>query len=731
MAFKEVMMADHKNLQDVYENLLQRNLPAAMEAMQIFLSVRPNGADIEMLNGIRNDFQLMTDYWARGYKDHQAEALYDNLLKRMYTFYIHESIVYEVNNSSLLISIYNRTQPVVGSQSIAELQKELEGFVSDVAMLEFEHEHKRRDKQKELYQRHHELMNCWFDYMIISPVWSAEQAEDMQRLLLSPTVDINDQQVLISGISIATVNHFDVYKLKVLMNVYQQSTDEAVRQRSLVGWVLAVGDEILPVLYKEEVDKIHKMLEKKEVCEELTALQQQIYLCMNAEKDNQTIQKEILPGLLNNSNFKVTRNGIEEVEDDPMEDILHPDAEERRMEELEENYRRMQSMQKQGSDIYFGGFSQMKRFTFFKDAMNWFVPFYMEHPGIAEIVDQFHTNRFLQLMMHMGPFCNSDKYSFILGFSQVVDKMPKEVMKMLEMGEASIENTFSEEMKTAAFIRRTYLQDLYRFYRLFSFKGLFRNPFEQDVSLFFANPIFSHTHLEPYMIEMASMMMKRKLIKEAAAVLDNVGEDRRNLRFYLMTGYLAQNYNCKFIFTDCPVYDCFSKALESDPENAQALNGFAKMYFGIKKYAEALNYYEKLLELYPDKKSYMLNHAVCLTKLKRYDDALKELFLLNYEQPDDKRVIKVLAWTLTCDGKYDQAIKFYSQLLSEKANAEDLLNYGYCLWFSGNVKDASDCFHSYLKETGEKKEVILDIERELIKEKEITPTEQQMMLYIL
>ena len=67
------------------------------------------------------------------------------------------------------------------------------------------------------------------------------------------------------------------------------------------------------------------------------------------------------------------------------------------------------------------------------------------------------------------------------------------------------------------------------------------------------------------------------------------------------------------------------------------------MYFGIKKYAEALNYYEKLLELYPDKKSYMLNHAVCLTKLKRYDDALKELFLLNYEQPDEKRVIKVLA----------------------------------------------------------------------------------------
>ncbi len=712
-------MAEHKNLQDVYEHLLQRNLSAAMDAMQIFLIVRPNGADIETLNGIRADFQLMTEYWKRGYKDPQAMALYENLLKRMYAFYIYESIVYEVSNSSLLSTVYARTYPVVSSQSIGELQQELEGFVSDVAMLELEQAHKRRNKQKALYLKHHGLMNDWFDYMLVSPVWSAEQAEEMERLLLSPTVDTNDQQVLISGISIAALNHFDIFKLKVLLNVYQKTGDEAVRQRALAGWVYAASDEILPVLYREEVADIEKLLERKEVCEEVTALQQQIYLCLNAEKDNQTIQKEILPGLLNNSNFRITRNGIEEVEDDPMEDILHPDAEERRMEELEENYRRMQNMQKQGSDIYFGGFSQMKRFAFFKDAMNWFVPFYMEHPGISEIVDKFHSSRFMHVMMQAGPFCNSDKYSLILGFSQVVDKMPKEVLRMLEMGEASIDETFSEEMKTAAFIRRSYLQDLYRFCRLFSYKGLFKNPFEQDVCLFFANPVFSKTHLEPYFMDIASSLMKRKRYKEATAVLDNVGEARRDLRYYLMKGYLSQNI------------DCFRKALELDPVNEQAINGLAKLSFKQEKYDDALAYYDRLLVINTEKKSYLLNHAVCLLKLLRYGDALKELYQLNYEQPDDKRVNKVLAWTLTCDGKYEQAIKLYSQLLTDNADAEDLLNYGYCLWFSGNVSDAADCFHRYLKETGEKKDVILETERALMREKGITLAEQQMMLYIL
>jgi len=724
-------MTEHKNLQDVYEHLLNRNLSGAIDAMQIFHSVRYRGSDTETLNAIVDDFQLMANYWKKGYKDPQAETLYGNLLKRMYNLYVYECLAYEISNSSLLSDIYNRTFPIIRGQSITELQKELEEFVSEVAMLELEPEHKRGDIQKSLYLKHHEMMNNWFDYIIISPVWNAGQAEEMERLLLSPTVDSNDQQVLVSSVSIAVVNHFDNYKLRLLLNVYQKSTDEFVRQRALVGWAFAVNDKMLPVLYKEDVHAIGHLLETEEVCKELTALQQQIYLCLNAEKDNETIQHEILPGLLNNSNFRVTRNGIEEVEEDPMEDILHPDAEERRMEEMEENYRKMQDMQKQGSDIYFGGFSQMKRFTFFKDAMNWFVPFYNEHPGVSEIANKLRSNRFLQIMMHVGPFCNSDKYSFVLGFSQVAEKMPKEVMGMLERGEARIEESLEAEIKTAVFVRRTYLQDMYRFYRLFSYKGLFRNPFEQEVCLYFANPIFSGTLLEPHFNEIATLLLKRKRIKEAAAVLDNVNEYFRDLRFYLMTGYLAQNYGCKFRFSDKAGFISYLNAYRLDSTNEKVINGLAKMYFNSRDYDESLKFYNKLLEIRPEKRNFMLNHAVCLTKLKRYEEALKELFQLNYEHPDDVRVNKVLAWTLTCDGKYEQALELYNKLFSDGVEAEDLLNCGYCLWFSGRVEEASVRFRRYLKDTGEKKNVILDTERELINEKGITHAEQQMMLYIL
>ena len=709
------MIEYNNNLQEVYDYLLNKNLSGALDAMEIYLSIHPLDINRDRLYAIRSDFQLMTDYWKRGYKDQQATTLYENLLRRMYALYIYVKL--------------GHSEMGVTRQTTEELQAQLEGFVSDVAMLEFEPPHTRKEKEKAVYLKHHNLTKDWFDSLWLSPLWSAEQTEGMERLLLTPTIDSRDQQLLISGITLAVVDRFDASKLKVLLNVYKQTSDEGVRQRAFVGWVLALGDEILPVLYQEELQAVEKLLEDETVCQELVELEQQIYLCMNAEKDIQTLQQEIIPELLNNSNFRVTRNGIEEIEDDPMEDILHPDAEERRMEKVEESYRRMQDMQKQGSDIYFGGFSQMKRFPFFRDAINWFVPFYMEHPGISAVTDKLTSNRFLQTMMNAGTFCNSDKYSFLLAFSQVMERMPKNVLEMLERGEASIEDVMSKESITPAFIRRSYLQDLYRFYRLYSYRSQFRNPFEQRICLFFAHRFLSHTPLEPYFGEVVSSLMKLKRIDEVKAVLNNTDASQWDLKYYLITGYIAQNYGGVFVCGGAG--DCFMKALELDAKNEKALYGIAKQRFLEEDYQSALDYYEQLLAIRPEKRSFLLNHAVCLTKLLRYQDALKELYQLNFERPDDYRVNKVLAWTLTCDGKYEQAIKIYQQLLNGKVQMEDLLNYGYCLWFSGKISDAVDCFHRYLKETGEGKNIILESERALIKEKGITEAEQQMMLYML
>ena len=143
----------------------------------------------------------------------------------------------------------------------------------------------------------------------------------------------------------------------------------------------------------------------------------------------------------------------------------------------------------------------------------------------------------------------------------------------------------------------------------------------------------------------------------------------------------------------------YRRALELNPDSEQAMWGLAREVFGKEKYDEALELYDKLLAINPDKKLYLLNKSVCLTNLRRYDEAEQILFRLNYEDSDNLNVARVLAWALTCDGKYEQAGRLYDQLMAVDVPASgDLLNYGFYLWFNDRIDEAASCFRSYGKD---------------------------------
>ena len=725
-------MDTHQSLKSVFSHLEERNLSAAINELESFLSVHPHQVNSDRLYALRTDFQLMADYWKRGFKDPQLPKLYLSLLQRMYVLSVNISRNYGIGHSSFLSSIYLRQHMTARDWAPQVIREELEAFVSDTAILELEPPHTRDKKQRELYGRHEHEMKVLFDHIFTSDVWTDGIATVMEEILLLPTVDSNDQQLIVSAVMLSALEYFDIAKFRTLIHVYEKASDERVRQRALVGWVLTLNSSVAVSLYPELIDLVHKLLEDEHHCKELVELQEQIIFCMNAEQDTQTIQKEIMPDMLKNQSFRMTRNGIEEIEEDSMEDILHPGEQERKLEKMEASFQRMIDMQKQGSDIYFGGFSQMKRFPFFNELSNWFVPFYPNHPAVFDVLEETTQSQFLHQMVEKGPFCNSDKYSFIFVFQQVLNQIPKNMRGMLERGEVSMNEMALEELETAAYIRRSYLQDLYRFFRLFPQRAEFVNPFDTKEAryLFCAEPIFSKTHLEPFFNEVAAFLLKQKRLSEVAKLLENYGEARRDFQFWMMAGYLTQ-HSVDVLQLEEDDLQCYTNALTFQPDNERALAGYARALFSRRMFKEALETYGKLLIICPDKKSYRLNRAVSLTNIGQYGEALKDLYRLNYESPDDQNVNRVLAWTLVCEGKYEAADKIYTQLLSDGVHPDDLLNYGYSLWFSGHIDEAADCFHRFLKETGRDAGCILENEADLLREKGITEPEQQMMLYIL
>ena len=714
-------MIKNEALDMIIMALLDRNLGEAITATDNFLAVHPHQVNTDRLYAIKADYQLMADYWRRGYKDPQMTDLYDNLLRRMYVLYATIAGSYDIRHTPYLDSLYAKVHTTPRDWSPQVIRESLEAFVSDVALAGLEHR-----PTKDLYARHHKEMVELFDYILTSGIWNDGFAQAMEDIVLSPTVDTIDQQLIVSGVMLATMNMFDMAKFRMMAHVYQKAVDEHVRQRALIGWALSMDSAIGLRLYSEEVELVQKMVEDETCCRELVELQKQLVFCIDAERDHQTIQSEIMPEILNQQGLHLNRNGVlEEQEADELYDILHPDAEEEKLERMEQSFQKMMDMQKQGSDIYFGGFSQMKRFPFFNELMNWFVPFYKDHPDISEAIGQYGDNRFLNTLFSSGPFCTSDKYSFLLAFNQVVTRLPDNLREMMEMGEMPIGEVPHEELQQSAYIRRTFLMDLYRFFRLFPNRAAFRNIFDvKDLDyVVLATPIFTSTHVEAYFNEVTAFLIKRKHKAEAREILSNYGLNRMDFQFYLMSAIVSYGKLAK---------EKYAKAVELQPDNVRALTGYARALFNDGEYQEALDVYDKLLSLQPDKKSYLLNKAVCLTNLQRCEEAEKVLFRLNYDAPDDVNVNRVLAWTLTNDGKYEQAEKLYSQLLTDGKNStDDLLNYGFCLWFAGHIDEAADCFHRYLKESGEDKEKMIKNELELIERRGITEPEIQMMLYIL
>ena len=724
-------MEVQSDLNKVFQNIKANNLSGAISGLEIFLSSHPHQVNSDRLHAILTELQLMADYWKRGFKDPQLPNLYQKLMQRMYVLCANISRQYNISQSSYLLSLQSKVRLSARDFSPLNIREELETFVSEIAMLELEPEHKREARQQTIYAQHQQTMDILFNYLFTSDQWIDSLATSMEDILVSPTVDSNDQQLMIGGIMLSLLEHFDMAKFRTLVHVYERSEDEYVRQRALVGWALTL-DSSLAAVYPEQIELVEKLVEQEQCRRELLELQQQLIMTMNAEEDTKTIQRDIIPNLVNGQQFRMTRNGLEEAEEDPMQDILNPGESERKMEQLEESYHRMMDMQKQGSDIYFGGFSQMKRFSFFVELSNWFIPFSIHHPAITEIMKSMGNSRFLQSMVEMGPFCNSDKYSFALAFQQVVSQIPKNILDMLDKGEATLNEVNMAELRKPSYFRLVYLQDLYRFYRLFSQKSCFSSPFDKDRRryLFCADPIFSKTHLESSFNEITAFLLKRKRMEEAGRVLRNYGASRRDFQFWVMSGYLMQHIGLSIV-KDYDDLDCYQEALKLQPDNERALVGYGRSLFAREMYEEALETYNKLVDINPEKKSYLLNRAVSMTNLGQYTGALKDLYRLNYEAPDDQNVSRVLAWALVCEGKYDAAVKIYNELLNGDVEADDLLNYGYCLWFSGHIDEAADCFHRFLKETGLERDYILQNEAALIREKGITEPEQQLMLFVL
>lgn len=640
------------------------------------------------LESVERDYRLMLDYFKQGFDDPQRAEVYGKLVRRLYKFTCDLLLSYRIKNSPFYSEASRKS--INGSFSNDRIKAELENFVADVAMLSLEPEEQRGAKGKEIHRRHNEFIQALFCYIVVSRQWSEADAAFFEQLLLSPTTDSADSQVIISALTLATMNIMDIYKFGTLVNVYTKSADERIRQKAFVGWVFALSSatNVCP----ETKKIVSKALENPNVITELSDFQKQIIFCMNAEKDNDKIQKDIMPEIIKNNNLNITRFGITEKEEDPMADVFDPGAADRSMEKMEESFRKMINMQKAGSDIYFGGFSQMKRFPFFNNTANWFYPFYLEHPGISSVTDSLKDTPLLAAVLSNGPFCDSDKYSFTLALSSVISRLPANMREVLNSPESLGQAVSDEDQKNPAYIRRMILQDMYRFFRLFPHRGQLINPFDTSRFIFVTHGVFHDTDMLKAMPELCYFMLKHKNGKALGRLLE-VYDDDKDPKCMLFHGIYELDYNNN----PNSARRYLETLVNLDPENRRGLSLLARTCFTMEDYDSAAGYYGRLYNADTENRTATLNFCIALSKAKRYDEAVNLLYKLSIEEPESMQVTRVLAWTLMGLDKLEQAGKEYERLTKSKdAETGDWLNGGYCQWFKGDTAQATMMFRTFV-----------------------------------
>ncbi len=671
-----------KMLQELEDCLLNMNGCKFFSVVRKYVQKHPlYSGMLDELDTRRSDYQRLLDSYANSMEDPSRTGIYLDIRWYMIKTYLNIMLDATVSESPVLQAARQRASKV----NLLEIQELLCDKASDL-----------------------DAYNTAFSAVLVSWMWDEKATTYFDELVVNPNIDIKPKLLIITAVTLACSLTFDLQKFKFLRDVYNMD-DIAVdlKQRALVGWVFSscYND---PLYANEIEDIVSDMLDSEEVRKELVALQKQIIFTMDAEKDGMTVDKDILSNMKSNSIKSILNN---EPLESSLSDIIHPEIEEEKAEKLEQSVFRMVQMEKDGSDIYFRGFAHMKNFGFFHSLYNWFMPFYAKNPllsRVAETLDGDFT--FLNTLETSSPFCDSDKYSFAFGMEMTVSSTPslKSLMKenFLFAGTPPLRDGIDD----ATFVRRMYLQDLYRFFRVSSFSDPFTNPFEQDdqtapcyfLSFWYENDICaSSDEILDMRLRISRFLLKRKDyqrldcfsgVHDMQLDTDSAVEQA----YYKVLSLVNYSKNYEKAVTIAMMLE------ELKPNDERILKLLARCLTGMELYEEAAIYYKQLLKLNPSD-SVKLQLAACYLKADMVSEGLKILQELYYLYPDKPEVLRLLSWGYLLDLQFWKASEFYHKLgeLNKKLNLEqtpeDIYNIGVCCWMSQNNNFAIKCFVRYSK----------------------------------
>jgi len=251
---------------------------------------------------------------------------------------------------------------------------------------------------------------------------------------------------------------------------------------------------------------------------------------------------------------------------------------------------------------------------------------------------------------------------------------------------------------------RLYIQDLYRFYKLFYRHNDFDDIFEIEPE-FYRIPSIAQfiSNMESQTI-IGEYYFQKNHFTEAIEIFEQLLQENPNNETFLQKkGYCLQmSGNME------EALSAYLKAELINSNNSWTIKKLAYCYRVLKQPQEALEYYRKAAAFNPDSLSIQLIIGHCYLELKDYSEALKSYFKVEYLSKNKEKAWRPIAWCSFLTGKYNEATDYYAKILEGSPNAIDYLNAGHVKLAMGNNKEALNLYHKALNSQGDSLEKFLE-----------------------
>ena len=652
------------DMRSIYSLLCNGQLHSAITHLGLFMEQNDNCGMTDEYQTLSDDFRRMYEYWLSDMKDPSLEAMIEQFSRRTANFcseYI--SRLLNLEDSCYLLMERNKANRKGDSWNWQDIRQKLEAFVSDEALASFSFDGETdKEKYYRIVDAHADYSRRLFTHIVTDGAMNPKCFEEVIETLTTPTVDSADQQIIVSALTIAGLRAFDITKFRIMANVCREASYLEVRQRALVGFVLTMGQG-MSLLFPEQKAIVEEVLADKSIYSQLLELQMQLVFCVKASDDSKKVQEEIMPGIVKYSDLQVKNGRIVEVEDNSIDDILGKNDDEQRTENVEKLMHNLKDMQDSGADILFGGFSHMKRFPFFDDMANWFLPFSVHNKAVRDAIGSSDFDMPYDMIFQKGGICDNDRYSFVFVFKEVMSRMPENI-KELFRNRLGVHEEECEYSPTH--YRRNYLQTLYRFFKLFKWRSGLVSPFEKDGFCC----ISGERHHVPYLFSANELFLDSMWLKEVLPNLqmflsrnltDKIEDDLRKMEWPDVPSFEGCMAKIKYLHKlKHTGYDekMIREALKYKPDSLVAKKLLANILLDSERedcIEEAKQIFLELVDNDSDNPTLCYKAALTCYLTHDFDKALPLVYKLHYNYPDDDNVNMLFGSLLLLKGDISQA----------------------------------------------------------------------------